>query len=124
MTEAEQFMRHVEVVDGHWMWLGAVVVNNGYGKVTAPGSTRTNRKIMTAHRRAYQLFVGPIPEGIHVLHKHEGMKLCVNPDHLYLGDQVDYSAAYRQTALAGFRLMEKVRVRVEELRRNPESGTC
>ena len=112
-------MGHVDVVDGHWIWTGAVIPNNGYGKVRDPDS----RRDMTAHRYSYQLFVGPIPEGVHVLHKHEGMKLCVNPEHLYLGDQVDNSAAYRQTAIRGFQILEKVRVRREELRRDgsPES---
>ena len=112
-------MGHVDVVDGHRIWTGAVIPNNGYGKVRDPDS----RRDMTAHRYSYQLFVGPIPEGVHVLHKHEGMKLCVNPEHLYLGDQVDNSAAYRQTAIRGFQILEKVRVRLEELRRDgsPES---
>jgi HNH endonuclease len=119
MTKEERFMGHVDVVDGHWIWTGAVIPNNGYGKVRDPDS----RRDMTAHRYSYQLFVGPIPEGVHVLHKHEGMKLCVNPEHLYLGDQVDNSAAYRQTAIRGFQILEKVRVRLEELRRDgsPES---
>jgi hypothetical protein len=90
MTKEERFMRHVDVVDGHWLWTGAVIPNNGYGKVRDPES----RRDMTAHRYSYQLFVGPIPEGVHVLHKHEGMKLCVNPEHLYLGDDVDNHADY------------------------------
>ena len=115
-------MRHVEIVNGHWMWTGSVIKNNGYGVVTAEGSTREKRKTITAHRRAYELFVGPIPDGVCVLHKHEGIQLCVNPDHLCLGSSVDNAAAYRQTALVGFQVLEKIRVSMEELRKNPESG--
>ncbi len=41
-----------------------------------------------AHRAAWRLFVGPIPEGMFVLHKCDN-PVCLNPLHLFLGTQSD-----------------------------------
>lgn len=55
---------------GCWNWTGAKV-RGGYG---GHGSGR-------AHRVAWELLVGAIPEG-HDLHHLCGNRLCVNPEHL------------------------------------------
>jgi hypothetical protein len=60
---------------GCWIWLGAA---NRYGMV------RGDR----AHRVSWKTFRGPIPHGLHVLHKCD-TPLCVNPDHLFLGTHLD-----------------------------------
>ncbi len=85
MTLKERFLKKVLVSGKHWLWTGAVIKDTGYGKIW----DFKLKKDTTAHRLAYRLFVGPIPEGSFVLHKHEGMKLCVNPDCLKLGDGKD-----------------------------------
>ena len=58
--------------------------NTGYGKVTTMG------KQTTAHRTAYELFVGPIPDGLVVRHRCRN-RGCCNPDHLRLGTAADNS---------------------------------
>jgi len=44
--------------------------------------------IRRAHRAAWIIFNGDIPEGLNVLHKCD-VALCVNPENLFLGTQKD-----------------------------------
>lgn len=44
-----------------------------------------DRKATSGARAAWRLYRGDIPNGAHVLHTCHNC-LCVNPDHLYLGD--------------------------------------
>lgn len=76
----ESFMENVfpEPNTGCWLWAGRFD-NRGYGR--GPFGFG----IQLAHRFSY-LILKADPSGNHVLH-HCDVPACVNPDHLYLGDQ-------------------------------------
>jgi hypothetical protein len=65
---------------GCWIWLQRMD-KMGYG-VAFFGP---NRGGQLAHRVAYELLVGPIPEGKYLCHKCD-TPLCINPQHMFIGD--------------------------------------
>jgi hypothetical protein len=77
--QTRNFWRKVEKSDDCWLWT-ASTTNAGYGQF---GLVRPGERLMMtlAHRLAYTLSVGPIPDGLVIDHLCEN-KLCVNPAHL------------------------------------------
>lgn len=61
--------------DGCWEWTGSICPSTGYGRLLVRG-----RRFM-AHRYAYELLVGEIPDGLQIDHLCR-VRTCVNPDHL------------------------------------------
>lgn len=87
LSPEERFWAKVEKTDGCWIWSGATNKSGpfGYGQFRIPG----NR--VPAHRVAWEMIHGPVPEGLWVLHDCD-MPKCVNPSHLFLGTAKDNAA--------------------------------
>lgn len=73
---AERLWEKAHKQHGCWPWQG-VRSEKGYGRLYDP---RQKRMVM-AHRLAYELTKGPIPDGLTIDHLCRN-RACVNPDHL------------------------------------------
>jgi len=80
-TPEERLWRHVDRrgPDDCWEWQAAT--RYGYGMVQ---NVKERGKSVMAHRFAYELLVGPIPDGLHLMHKCDNPPCC-NPAHLTPG---------------------------------------
>lgn len=70
------FWARTQITPGCWEWTGGKTPE-GYGMLV-PQSGKNN---VGAHRFAYELLVGPIPEGLHLDHLCKNTS-CVWPNHL------------------------------------------
>ena len=101
-TVPKRFMRHIAPPNenGCIEWTG--FRHKGYGQInTGIPPYRPTR----AHIVSYVLFVGPIPDGMNVLHKCPGKhnRACVNPNHLTLGTQSENMRDRYDQVKNGFR---------------------
>lgn len=79
----EDMDKYVETVPecGCWIWTGCTF-RRGYGYF------KMNGKGNLSHRVSWERHIGPIPDGMCVLHRCD-TPACVNPHHLFIGTQQD-----------------------------------
>jgi hypothetical protein len=68
---------------GCWLWTGT-----GYSGPRQYGRFSIDGTCTQAHRAAWLIYRGPIPDGVVVCHRCD-VAPCVNPDHLFLGTHQD-----------------------------------
>lgn len=77
-----RFFSHVPIgAEDCWVWQGAK-------KDTGYGAFRLNGRTLRAHRVAYELLEGPIPDGMIIMHTCDN-RACVRLDHLRLATQAE-----------------------------------
>lgn len=96
---ADRLLRNRRIASsGCWEWTGALA-STGYG------SLAWRSRYLTAHRAAYETWVGPIPDG-HVVHHHCHNPGCFNPAHL---EAISRKAHAAEHGLSGFAAMYAAR---------------
>lgn len=97
-TPVELMMERIKVdhTTGCWNWTGSMS-GRGYGNVSVKFDGESVRRNMSAHRVAYILAIGAVPEG-HDLHHVCENKRCCNPRHLKAVTRYEHSVHLTPTS--------------------------
>ena len=85
-----RLLSKIDVRDGAgcWGWTGAVFADSGLPLFTVGKKTEGTLRPTNGQRAAFEILVGPVPPGQVVVSRCRN-KLCVRPDHHFLGTQSD-----------------------------------
>lgn len=115
-----QFIRIPE--SGCWVWTGSNKNKFGHGAFKL-GNRKS--KVLYAHRMAWELYVGPIPLGLMVLHRCD-CPCCVNPHHLFLGthsdnmnDMVSKGRNIKGSSSPQAKINESIALKIKSMRGTP-----
>lgn len=112
-----QYVSKPNGADGCWLWIGGKY-QSGYGYFTV-----TNRQI-AAHRCAFLMAYGAIPDGLFVCHDCPGgdNRACVNPNHLWLGTHKQNMADMTQKGRQAIGLRNGAYTKPDRVRKGTEHG--
>lgn len=100
-TLEERFWAKVDTSGDCWVWTANCLKdkdgNRRYGLI---GAGRRGEGMLYAHRVSWTLHKGAIPKNMKVLHKCDNPQ-CVNPDHLFIGTQLDNVRDMHEKGRAG-----------------------
>lgn len=112
-TLEERLEDRIWAKPGCWEWLGSHFKTTGYGLFHRPDPAGVWRSTV-AHRVVYEVFVGPIPEGLEIDHLCRNRR-CVNPNHLE-------PVTHRENGLRGESIFAKEARQTHCIHGHPFSG--